>query len=42
MWESEREQAVITIQGHPSISEGDSVSGVMVYDVKDMSYRIED
>ncbi len=42
MWETELEEAVVTIKGRPSISEGDSVSGVMVYDVKDMSYRIED
>lgn len=42
MWETELEEAVVTIQGRPEISNGDYVSGVMVYDVKDMSYRIED
>ncbi len=42
MLEPELESAVVTIKGRPSIANGDMVSGVMVYDVKDQSYRIEE
>jgi len=41
MWEDEVESAVIKIEGMPSIVDGDEVSGVMVFDQKTQSYRID-
>lgn len=41
MWEDEVESAVIKIEGLPSIVDGDEVSGVLVFDQKTQSYRID-
>ena len=41
MWEDEVESAVITLEGMPSIVDGDEISGVMVFDQKTQSYRID-
>lgn len=41
MWEDEVESAVIKIEGFPSIVDGDEISGVLVFDQKTQSYRID-
>lgn len=41
MWEDEVESAVIKLEGYPSIVDGDEISGVMVFDQKTQSYRID-
>lgn len=39
--ETELEEAVIKLAGFPDIFEGDSISGVLVFDVNTKTYRIE-
>lgn len=41
MFEDELESAVIKIEGRPSISNGDEISGVMVFDHKTKTYKID-
>lgn len=41
MFEDEFEAAVIELAGTPAIAEGDEISGVLVFDQKSKSYRIE-
>lgn len=41
MDEAEFYNAVIKLPGSPSISEGDEISGIMVFDQKTQSYKID-
>ncbi len=41
MYEDEFETAVVEILGKPLISNGDEISGVLVFDQKTQSYRID-
>lgn len=41
MFEDELESAVIELSGTPAISNGQEISGVMVFDQKTQTYRID-
>lgn len=41
MWEDEAEEAVIKEAGMPSIKNGDSISGVLVFDQKLQDYKVD-
>lgn len=41
LYEDEFEAAVVEISGKPLISNGDEISGVLVFDQKTQSYRID-
>lgn len=41
MWEHELEEAVVKIEGIPAITDGDEISGVMVFDVNAGEYKID-
>jgi hypothetical protein len=41
MHEDELQEAVVEIQGKPSIKNGDEISGIMVFDQETQSYKID-